>query len=75
MRIQTTGLLAILLMLTAVNLRTRRAQSGMSSALTGSVNDGTESEFSKAQSRCLRGRWELGLEAGVRPYDCGSGKD
>ena len=41
MRIRTTVLLAILLMLTAVNAEILRAQSGTSSALTGSINDAT----------------------------------
>jgi Carboxypeptidase regulatory-like domain len=41
MRIRTTVLLAILLMLTGVNVETLRAQSGTSSALTGSINDAT----------------------------------
>ncbi len=41
MRIRTTVLLAILVMLTAVNAKTLRAQSGTSSAVTGSINDTT----------------------------------
>ena len=41
MRIRTTVLLAILLMLIAVNAKTLPAQSGTSSALTGSINDAT----------------------------------
>jgi len=41
MRIRTTVLLAVLLMLTAVNAKNLRAQSGTSSALTGSINDAT----------------------------------
>jgi Carboxypeptidase regulatory-like domain len=41
MRIRTTVLLAILLMLTAVNAEILQAQSGTSSALTGSINDAT----------------------------------
>jgi hypothetical protein len=41
MRIRTTMLLAILLMLTAINAKTLRAQSDTSSALTGSINDET----------------------------------
>jgi hypothetical protein len=41
MRIQATALLVILLTLTAVNVTTLRAQSGTSSALTGSINDAT----------------------------------
>ncbi len=41
MRIRTTELLAILLMLTAVNAKTSWAQSGTSGALTGSINDAT----------------------------------
>ena len=41
MRIRTTMLLAILLILTAINAKTLRAQSGTSSALTGSINDAT----------------------------------
>jgi hypothetical protein len=41
MRIRTTVLLAILSMLTAVNARILRAQSGTSSAVTGSINDAT----------------------------------
>jgi len=41
MRIRTTMLLAMLLMLTAVNAKVLRAQSGTSSALTGSINDAT----------------------------------
>ena len=41
MRIRTTVLLAILLMLTAVNAEISRAQSGTSGALTGSINDAT----------------------------------
>ncbi len=41
MPIRTTVLLAILLMLAAVNEESLRAQSGTSSALTGSINDAT----------------------------------
>ena len=41
MRIRTTMLLAILLMLTAINAEILRAQSGTSSALTGTINDAT----------------------------------
>ncbi len=41
MRIRTTVLLANLLMLTAVNAELLRAQSGTSSALTGTINDAT----------------------------------
>ena len=41
MRIRTTVLLAILSMLTAVNARILRAQSGTSSAVSGSINDAT----------------------------------
>ncbi len=41
MRIRITAFPAILLMLTAVNVETLRAQSGTSSALTGSINDAT----------------------------------
>jgi len=41
MRTRTAALLAMILMLTAVNVKTLRAQSGTSSALTGSVNDAT----------------------------------
>jgi hypothetical protein len=41
MRIRTTALLAILSILTAVNAKTLRAQSGTSGALSGSINDPT----------------------------------
>ncbi len=41
MRIRTTVLLASLLMLIAINAKTLPAQSGTSSALTGSINDAT----------------------------------
>ena len=41
MRIRTAMLLAIFLVLTVVNMESLRAQSGTSSALTGSISDAT----------------------------------
>ncbi len=53
MRIRTTALFAVLLILTAVNVRTLRAQSATSSALTGSINDATRAVVPDATVKAI----------------------